>query len=181
MYMRGKLFLINVPFIIRSRIIYHAPSQFRFSCGLGLRGINFLHYSSPQNRIFKPSPLASLRANLYLTFIAVLIGLTGPLCGEGKAGNTATQTIRFQMLGVNEIAVSGSPALLIAEKGNPLKSEASDRSTTYSISTNLSNQKITGKIDAPMPAGVNLTVNMAPLVGQAARAMSFYRMPTRTW
>jgi len=131
-----------------------------------MAGINFLH-SSPQQRIFKPSPSARPGVNLHLIFIAMLIGLTGPLCGEGKAGNTATQTIRFQILGVNEIAVSGSPALLIAEKGNRLKSEASDCSTTYSITTNLSNQKITGKIDAPMPAGVTLTVNMVPPNGAA--------------
>ncbi len=126
-----------------------------------MAGINFIHPSS-RRRIFKASLSACRRVSLNLIFVSILIGFPSPLGNEAKAGNKATQIIRFQILGVSEIAVSGNPALLVVEKDNPLKREALDGSTSYSIITNLSNQKITGKIDAPMPAGVTLTLKMAP-------------------
>ncbi|MGI9140812.1 MAG: hypothetical protein ACR2GJ_06880 [Gemmatimonadaceae bacterium] len=51
---------------------------------------------------------------------------------------TATQTVTFQVTGVNRIAVSGNPAALTintATVGSDL-SDAADATTTYSITTN---------------------------------------------
>lgn len=99
--------------------------------------------------------------------ISVFFGLIFGLWGEGMAGNTATQTVRFQIQALSEIAVSGNPNILVVEKDRLLKKEVVDRSTTYAITTNSVNQKITGKIDVPMPNGVTLTINLSPPNGTA--------------
>jgi hypothetical protein len=85
----------------------------------------------------------------------------------GWAGNSTTQTVTFQVQAINEISVSGNPAPLVvnaATAGSPPNS-ASDSSTTYALTTNESNKKITVGIDSAMPSGTTLTITLAAPTG----------------
>jgi len=75
---------------------------------------------------------------------------------------SATQTVHFQVNAVNQIAVSGSPSLAIttATAGSELTS-ATASGSSYAITTNEANQKITASINQSMPAGVTLEVSLA--------------------
>lgn len=100
---------------------------------------------------------------------AVLLALTS---SRGHA-QTATQVVTFQVTGVNKISVSGNPATLTintATAGGDLD-PATDASTTYSITTNQSNQKITGQITAgTVPTDVTLAAALASTIGTSAGA-----------
>ena len=73
------------------------------------------------------------------------------------ASSTATQTVTFQVSAINEIAVSGSPrAMHIAPR-----TDATDSSVTYALTTNCDNKKIMVALDAPVPEGIVLKVNLA--------------------
>lgn len=88
---------------------------------------------------------------------------------------TATQIVTFQVTGVNRISVSGNPAILTintADAGSEL-TDATDATTTYSITTNQTNQKITGHISiGSMPTDVTLKVALAGSPGTTAGAVS---------
>ncbi|MBL7050512.1 MAG: hypothetical protein ISR96_13440 [Nitrospira sp.] len=89
--------------------------------------------------------------------------------GLSLATNSATQTITFQVLAINEISVSGDPdamTISFATAGSALSS-VTDTSTTYSITTNESSRKITGQITTGgnMPSGVILEMNLSAPTG----------------
>jgi hypothetical protein len=91
---------------------------------------------------------------------------------------TATQTVQFQVNAVNQIAVTGNPAPLAittATAGSALTS-ATSAGTSYAITTNEANQKITASIDQAMPAGVTLEVRL----GAPSGALSTGSMPLGT-
>ncbi len=80
-----------------------------------------------------------------------------------RAGNTASQTVTFQVQAITEISVSGNPGALVinsATAGSDPNS-VSDSSTTYALTTNENNRKITAAIDSPMPAGTTLKITLA--------------------
>jgi hypothetical protein len=80
---------------------------------------------------------------------------------------TATQVVRFQVNAINQLAVTGSPAPLVvnsATAGSEPQAVTND-GTSYGITTNESNQKITASIDQSMPAGVSLAVALAAPTG----------------
>jgi hypothetical protein len=83
------------------------------------------------------------------------------------AAQTATQTVQFQVNAVNQIAVSGSPAPLAittATAGSGLTS-ATTSGTSYAVTTNESNQKISASINEALPEGVTLEVSLAAPAG----------------
>lgn len=86
------------------------------------------------------------------------------------AAQSATQTVQFQVTAVNQIAVSGNPAPLAittATAGSGLTS-ATSTGTSYAITTNEANQKITASIDQSMPAGVTLEVQLGAPSGASS-------------
>lgn len=96
---------------------------------------------------------------------AVTVLGTMPL-GEARA-QTATQTVQFQVNAVNQIAVSGNPtplAITTATAGSALTSVTST-GTSYAITTNETNQKITASLDQGLPAGVTLEVSLGAPAG----------------
>ena len=88
------------------------------------------------------------------------------LPGADALAQTATQVVHFQVNAVNQIAVSGSPSLAIttATAGSGLTS-ATATGSSYAITTNESNQKITASINQAMPDGVSLEVALDPPAG----------------
>ena len=92
------------------------------------------------------------------------------IAASDVAAQTATQVVRFQVNAINQIAVSGDPAPLVVNSatagGMPTAVTAS--ATTYAITTNQANQKITASIDQGMPAGITLELALAAPAGASS-------------
>ncbi len=99
------------------------------------------------------------------TAVATLAAL--PIA-ESRA-QSATQVVHFQVNAVNQLAVSGSPTMAItsATAGSGLTS-ATSTGSSYAITTNEANQKITASINQPMPAGVTLEVQLGAPSGASS-------------
>jgi hypothetical protein len=91
------------------------------------------------------------------------------VCTEAQA-QTATQTVTFEVQAINQIAVTGSPSLTIATAVAGNAPTAATAAGAYAITTNQSNRKITASLNAGMPAGVTLSVALAPPAGASAPA-----------
>lgn len=103
--------------------------------------------------------------------IALFIGVLGMLAaGSALAANTDNQTVTLQVTAINEIAVSGDPAALIVSTATAgsAPTDATDNSTDYDVTTNESNKKITGVLDAAAPANTNLYVALAAPTGASS-------------
>ncbi len=85
------------------------------------------------------------------------------------AAQDADQTVTFEVEAVNVISVSGNASLKIstATAGSAL-TQATHTSTTYSITTNETDRKITAALDLAMPAGVTLKVALVAPTGASA-------------
>lgn len=83
------------------------------------------------------------------------------------AADSATQTVTFAVSAINELSVSGNPGALTVSTSTAgsAPDAVSDSATTYAITTNETNRKISAAIDTAMPAGVTLTVNLAAPTG----------------
>jgi hypothetical protein len=102
---------------------------------------------------------------------AVISGTLALLIGaQGVAAQTATQVVRFEVNAINQIGVSGSPAPLVintAIAGSAPTSVTVD-GTSYAVTTNEQNQKITASLDQPMPAGMTLEIALSAPIGAAS-------------
>jgi hypothetical protein len=74
----------------------------------------------------------------------------------------AVVTVSGSVAAINAIAFSGNPAAFNVTPGN---SPRLDTSTSYSLTTNQSSQKITAKLNSALPAGVTLSVLLAAPTG----------------
>jgi hypothetical protein len=105
-------------------------------------------------------------------FAAALILGAGSIA---MATETANQTVTYEIEAINELSVSGNPGALTvnAAVAGSAPTAVSDATSTYAITTNETNRKITGAIDTAMPAGVTLTANLAaPADGSSAGAVA---------
>jgi hypothetical protein len=93
------------------------------------------------------------------------------LASASVAGaQTATQTVTFQVTPINVIAFTGSPSLTIstATPGSATAT-ATDATSTWAVTTNQTNAKITASIPTAMPVGLTLSANLvAPTGGTSA-------------
>lgn len=89
------------------------------------------------------------------------------LASHALAGDTASQTVTFQVTPINELSVSGNPGALVVSTATAGQAPdiVSDASTTYAITTNESDRKITGAINTAMPSGVTLRVALQAPAG----------------
>jgi len=100
--------------------------------------------------------------------IILTVALVLGVYGIAHAADTATQSVSFEVAAINEISVSGNPETLIISEAAPGSdpTPATDSSTTYAITTNGTDKKITARIDSTMPTGLTLKVKLnAPTVG----------------
>ena len=95
---------------------------------------------------------------------AVLLWLCAPAIVSAQ---TATQVVHFEVTGINQIAVSGTPAPLVinAATAGSAPAAATSSGTTWAVTTNQSNMKVTASVDEALPAGVTLEVSLAPPAG----------------
>jgi hypothetical protein len=100
--------------------------------------------------------------------IAAIAALIAAGVTADASAQTATQTVTYEVQAINEIAVSGSPSLVIstAVAGNAPTSATA--AATYAITTNESDRKITAELDADMPAGLTLSIELAAPGGAAS-------------
>lgn len=102
---------------------------------------------------------------IFTSIVAVILAL---LPGSAlHAQGSAQQSVSLTVMPVTKIAVSGNPGSLVLSDAVAGSAEmsAEDRSTTYSVTTNLDNMKIVTSIDNPMPAGTRLMMNMESTKG----------------
>lgn len=101
--------------------------------------------------------------------VAVTLGLG--LCAGAYAGNTANQTVGYEVTAINELSISGNPGNLVVNTAvaGSQPTDATEATTTYNITTNGTNKKITAQLDTAMPANTTLKVALtAPAVGSSA-------------
>lgn len=100
-------------------------------------------------------------------FVVLVAGLFVFVSGQAMAGNTAQQTVSFQITAINEIAVSGNPGQLVVNASNAGEDPdpATDDTTSYSVTTNGELKKIVGKIDSAMPSNTKLEAQLAATTG----------------
>jgi hypothetical protein len=100
--------------------------------------------------------------------------------GAALSASIANQTVTFQVVAINELSVNGNPGALIvntAASGSEPTS-ATDSTTTYNVTTNGTNKKITGSIDTNMPANTSLKINLtAPAEATSAGAVILTTSP----
>ena len=85
------------------------------------------------------------------------------LVPERLLAQTATQTVTFSVMPTSRTIVSGTarPIIVRTTTAGRVPISASDGGSSYAITTNESNQKISASLDAPMPHGVVLAVSLA--------------------
>ena len=98
-------------------------------------------------------------------FAALIIAGLG--AGAAFAGSTAQQTVTYEVSAINELSVSAATASLTVNSATAgsAPNVATDATTSYAITTNESNRKITGAINSNMPSGVTLSVTLAAPTG----------------
>lgn len=99
---------------------------------------------------------------------------------QAHATATATQTVTFSVSSIQAISVSGNPAPLNITTAVPgsAPTSATDNSTTYSLTTNLTGETISGSLDVAMPANTSLNIQLAaPTSATSAGAIALTASP----
>lgn len=99
-----------------------------------------------------------------LSALIMTMALLFGLYDIAQASNTSTQTVSYEVKNINELDMIGNPDPLVIDTalaGYQPYSDT-DNGTTYSITTNGSNKKITAKIDSAMPEHLTLKIKLDP-------------------
>lgn len=103
-----------------------------------------------------------------------VVALTGVLvlgfAFESATAQTATQTVTFSVVPMSRVAVSGNagPITVSTANAGSAPTSATMGGSSYAITTNESNQKISAALDTPMPSGVSLAVSLSAPAGAAS-------------
>lgn len=86
---------------------------------------------------------------------------------SGLGAQTATQTVTFEVVAINEIQISGAPSLVVssAEAGAQPGAVAT---ASWSVTTNQTNAKVAASLGSGMPTGLVLSVELVPPTGASA-------------
>jgi len=103
-------------------------------------------------------------------FGLLLLGMVVLTLGAASADVTATQTVNMEIQAINLLTVSGNPGTLTlaAPTAGNQPAPVTDATTTYNVTTNEANKKITAAIDSAMPSGTTLSVALAATTGGTA-------------
>ena len=86
--------------------------------------------------------------------------LLGAFASQAAAGsNTAVVTVTIRE--INELSLDGAPSLLVESTTAGSEPDDATAEGTYNVTTNETGRKITGSLDAPLPGGLVLKVNLA--------------------
>lgn len=104
--------------------------------------------------------------NSIKTTIAMLI-VSGLAASSMLAASSAQQTVTYEVSAINELSVSSPTVSLTvnAATAGSAPTAASNASTSYAITTNEEDRKITGVLNTAMPDGVSLFASLAAPAG----------------
>lgn len=89
------------------------------------------------------------------------------------SAQTATQTVTFQVSAINQIAVTGTPSLVInAAVAGSAPTSVTSSGNTWSVTTNQSGASITASIPTAMPAGLTLSANLTAPAGATSTGLT---------
>ena len=89
------------------------------------------------------------------------------------SAQTATQTVTFQVTAINQIAVTGSPSLVInAAAAGSAPTAVTASGNSWSVTTNQSGASITASIPSAMPAGLTLSANLTAPAGATSTGLT---------
>jgi hypothetical protein len=89
------------------------------------------------------------------------------------SAQTATQTVTFQVTAINQVAVSGSPSLVInAAAAGSAPTSVTSSGNTWSVTTNQTGASITASIPTAMPAGLTLSANLTAPSGATSTGLT---------
>ena len=109
-----------------------------------------------------------MNATRLLSAMALVAGVTGIASGQ-----TATQSVTFQVDAINQISFSGSPSLVINTATAGSAPTSATAAATWAVTTNQTGAKITASIGSVMPTGLTLQVNLgAPSGATSAGAQT---------
>ncbi len=111
-----------------------------------------------------------MRINRLATAMAATMALT---IGAGRVhAQTATQVVTFKVVAANRMAFGNASASVSVQRPNAsAPTSASVAGSSYGITTNEVNQKISASINAPLPAGTTLAVSLAAPAGATSKGM----------
>jgi len=104
-------------------------------------------------------------------FFPILLLLILPLSALAQVRTTATQTISLEIRPVALLEVSGDPQpmhIAAGQAGLNTLDVFEESSTSYRLTTNASNMKLSVAIDEPVPGGTRLYIEMAGTTGTSA-------------
>jgi len=85
---------------------------------------------------------------------------------------TATQTVTFQVDAINQVAVSGTPSLVInAAVAGGAPTSVTSTGSTWSVTTNQTGAKITASISSAMPTGLTLSAQLGAPTGATSAGL----------
>jgi hypothetical protein len=85
---------------------------------------------------------------------------------------TATQTVTFQVDAINQVAVSGTPSLVInAAVAGGAPTSVTSSGSTWSVTTNQTGAKITASISSALPTGLTLSAQLGAPSGATSAGM----------
>ncbi len=107
-----------------------------------------------------------IKSNSLTAAFAALI-IMGLGAGAAYAGNTSQQVVTYEVQAINELSVSSGTVSLTVNSATAGQAPnvATDTATSYAITTNETDRKITGALNSDMPAGVTLSVTLASPTG----------------
>ena len=103
-----------------------------------------------------------------IVFFLCSLGMFQSMSLTATTGTTtASTTITYTIGSIDAIAVSANPGPLniTTAVAGSAPTAAVDTTTTYAVTTNNSNRKITGALTSTMPTGVTFSVTMAAPTG----------------
>lgn len=102
----------------------------------------------------------------------VLVSALSPFFARAAFAQTATQTVTFQVDAINQIAVSGTPSLVInAAVAGSAPTTVTSTGSTWSVTTNQTGAKITASLSSAMPSGLTLSAQLGAPSGATSAGL----------
>lgn len=95
-----------------------------------------------------------------MTLQRTLVVLALGLSAATSASAQATQSVSFQVDAINQIAFTGGPSLVVSSAAAGAEPTSVTAVVSWGVTTNQGNSKITGSMNATLPAGVMLSVDL---------------------
>ena len=110
-----------------------------------------------------------MKLSTLLSFGAV----AGLVAFNAASAQTATQTVTFQVTAINQIAVTGTPSLVInTATAGTAPTAVTASANSWSVTTNQTGAMITASIPTAMPTGVTLSANLTAPAGATSTGLT---------